>query len=179
MKTYIQSLIITLLCVLSTQAMAQEDWEMYQTDQFRVEVPQAMELTSTIVNTSLGDLENTTYTCKGSEEKGSKTYQINSVSYPTGTFPMDSIELIQEYLAAAIETRAASVNGSLVYKTLEKKGEQTVYLYRIKYNSGHEVIKGKAILTADTFYMLQAFCHRDQSLHEDMDYFLNSFKVNL
>ncbi|MBK7525186.1 MAG: hypothetical protein IPI53_13840 [Saprospiraceae bacterium] len=57
----------------------------------------------------------------------------------------------------------------------------TVYspkkLYKINYNDGHAVVKGKMYIINDRFYSIQAFSSFQKSTDQSIDRFLDSFKI--
>lgn len=158
---------------------AQDGWIEYKAEDvmsFSVDVPGQMESTSKNIKTTVGELNAITYAYQGAAEDANYLYLINLVQYPEGTFPADSIDLIEEYLQNAALTSAEKVNGDLVYAT--ELDENLSKLFRIKYNDGDAVIKGKSYIRDDVFINLQVFTVKSKSLNNEMDYFLDSFKVN-
>jgi len=157
---------------------AQEDWIKFKVDEnlaFTVDVPGNMEKTSKSLKTAVGELDVLTYAYQGEEEDANYLYLINMVQYPEGSFPSDSTELIADYLTNAIESSVEKVNGELLYSTpIENKFGK---LFRIKYNGGDAIIKGKVYIRKDVFVSLQVFTVERKSLNDEMDIFLDSFRM--
>jgi len=160
--------------------ISQHDWISYSPDEgpfFSVEVPSEMEIKSNQVDTEIGRLITMAYILEGSESDKNKLYLINSVVYPEGSFPQDSIGLKLDYLSESITSTVINAGGQLIYSQEQKVGGELGYVFRIKYNDGTGIIKGKAVISGDTFFMLKVYSHKDDSLNQDMDYFLNSFRL--
>jgi len=158
----------------------QGGWFLYEDSSdgdFSVEVPGQMDVRSKVMETSLGELTSVAYTLEGMDEDKNRLYLITKVSYPDGTFPADSVSLIDMYLEEAVYSTAENVGGEVVYASKSDRTGPETFLFRIKYNEGVAVIKGKAIIKDDTFYLLQVYCHTDDSLNREMDYFLDSFSL--
>ena len=159
--------------------LAQDSWIKYTAEEvipFSVDVPGDMEATSKSIKTAVGELITQTYAYQGKAEDPNYLYLINLVQYPEGAFPVDSVDLINEYLDNSILTSTEKVGGSLIYTSdLEKLNGK---LFRIKYNDGNAVIKGKSYIKDDVFISLQVFTIKAKSLNDEMDYFLDSFEVN-
>ena len=165
--------------VLPKLSHAQDNWINFKSDNvlpFSVEVPGEMEETTNNVKTAVGELNTFTYAFQGVEGDPNYLYLINLVQYPEETFPIDSIDLIEEYLQNAALTSAEKVHGELVYSTdTDRKNGK---LFRIKYNGGNAVVKGKSYIKNDVFVNLQVFTVQSKSLNNEMDQFLDSFKMN-
>ena len=158
--------------------LSQDDWVKFEADEvltFSIDAPGEMEESSKSIKTAIGDLKALTYAYQGGEDDANYLYLINLVQYPEGTFPKDSVDLVDEYLNSAILTSTEKVNGELVYSA--ELDYDTGKLFRIKYNDGNAVVKGKAFIKSDVFISLQVFTVKGQSLNREMDYFLDSFKV--
>jgi len=175
-------ILLSTLLMWSLYAEAQpEQWITYKdavSEEFSVEVPISMEVKTKEMETSLGKLKSVAYTVEGTEDDANMLYLITKVAYPAGTFPADSIELAEEYLTEAVTTTAESVGGEVVYVSRSDRSGPITYLFRLKYSGGQAVIKGKAIISGDSFYLLQVYCHTNDSLNSEMDDFLNSFTLH-
>ena len=157
---------------------AQEDWIKFKGEgdlNFSIDAPGSMNKTSKTLTTAVGELDVLTYDYQGEEEDANYLYLINMVQYPEGTFPLDSISLIVDFLDNAIESSIENVKGELLYSTpIENESGK---LFRIKYNDGDAIIKGKVYIRKDVFVSLQVFTVKSKSLNDEMDIFLDSFKM--
>ena len=162
----------------SNSTTAQNDWIKFESDgalTFSVDVPGEMEKTTNSFKTAVGELDVVNYAFQGGEDDPNYLYLINMVKYPEGTFPKDSIDLVEEFLNNAIETSVAKVKGELIYSSSIKNGLGK--LFRIKYNEGGAIIKGKSFINKDVFISLQVFTIERKSLNDEMDVFLDSFRM--
>jgi len=171
-------LVVALLSFVKLDA--QNDWTQFSADEvlsFQVDVPDVMEKSKKTIKTAVGELTTYTYAYQGAEADPNYLYLINCVQYPEGTFPTDSIELIDAFLENAAQTSAERVSGSVVYTS--EMDNDFGKLFRIKYNDGEAVIKGKSYIQKDVFILLQVFTVQSKSLNDEMDYFLDSFRIDL
>lgn len=169
---------LLLFFLVPNMIWAQDNWIIYESKSdlsFTVEVPGEMEKTENTVKTAVGDLAIVNYAYQGSEEDPNYLYLINIVQYPEETFPKDSVGLMNEYLASVVESSVAKVNGELIYSSDIDRG--TGKLFRIKFNNGDAIIKGKSFIRDDVFISLQVFTIQNKSLNDEMDVFLESFKL--
>ena len=150
-----------LLLIGINPSFAQEDWIKFKAGEnlaFTVDAPGSMEKSAKSLKTAVGELDVLTYSYQGEETDANYLYLINMVQYPDDTFPIDSTELIADFLTNAIESSVANVNGELIYSTpIENEFGK---LFRIKYNSGEAIIKGKVYVRKDVFVSLQVFYRR-------------------
>lgn len=179
MKTSIQTILFSIAIFLQINVLqAQESWIRFETKDelsFSVEVPGEMERTEETFKTAVGELNVINYAFQGKEEDPNYLYLINMVQYPDGTFPSDSIDLIKSYLTNSIESSIDKVEGELIYSSEIEQGAGQ--LFRIKYNNGDAIIKGKSLLIKDVFVSLQVFTIEQRSLNDEMDVFLDSFRI--
>lgn len=170
---------IVFASILTVATTGQSSWLTFYAEpdsSFKVEVPATMSKSEKAVTTELGELVTIAYTLEGGEDDQNKLFMINEVRYPDGTFPADSIELQNEYLTAAIETAARTISGEVLYQHPLDKDSYTGFLFRIKYNEGNAVMKGYSLLYKDRFYMVKVYAHTNDSLNDEMKFFLESFE---
>lgn len=168
------------ILIFQNLGYTQDDWMNYKADavlSFSVDVPSKMEFESKEIETAIGSLTTQTYSVKGAEEDLNYLYLINIVEYPLGTFPADSTDLINEYLSSSINSTVDKVNGELIYSSeIDEKDNGIGKLFRIKHNNDQLIIKGKSFIKKDAFMSIQVFTIQQNSLNDEMDFFLDSFK---
>jgi hypothetical protein len=173
------SIIVTLSSVFTSSA--QGDWILYKADavlSFEVQVPAEMGVKTKEITTDLGTMTTTTYAHEAGEEASNFLYVINVVEYPPGVFPADSIDLIDDFLSEAILSIADGLDGELVYQSdIQEENNGQGMLFRLKYKDGFGVIKGKTYMKDDVFITLQVYTTKDNSLNDEMDLFLDSFRA--
>ena len=85
--------------------------------------------------------------------------------------------LIEELFLATIDESVNNLAGALDYSTHITYKNYPGILYRIKYNQGKAVVKSKAYVIGDEFYVLQVFSTIDNSINDTMDQYLDSFRI--
>ena len=169
------------LFIFQSIIYGQENWINFKADavlSFTIDVPTEMEFETKEISTAIGKLSTQTYSLKGSSEDPNYLYLINIVEYPIGTFPSDSLELMDEYIINSINSTVEKVDGELIYSSAIEGGQNGYgRLYRIKHNNDQLVIKGKSYIKKDAFLNIQVFTTKDKSLNNEMNYFLDSFKA--
>lgn len=171
-------LVFISFCFAFQPIIGQEEWVQFKVEDglnFSVEAPGPMEESSKRIKTAVGELEVVTFSYQGTEEDPNYLYLINMVQYPEGMFPKDSLDLKNEFLDNSIVSSVDRVQGELIYSTSIESGKGK--LFRIKYNDGNAIVKGKSYLIKDVFVNLQVFTIQNKSLNDEMDYFLDSFKM--
>ena len=165
----------------SNVACAQDSWINFKADavlSFEVQVPAIMGVKTKEITTDLGLMTTATYAHEGKDEEANFLYVVNVVEYPSGTFPHDSLDLKNEFLDESIESMLIGIDGELVYKSEIAEGKNGLgRLFRVKYNEGYGVIKGKVFIKDDVFITLQVYTIKEKSLNDEMDLFLDSFRA--
>lgn len=170
-----------LITIGQSISYSQNDWINYKADavlSFSVDVPAEMEYISKTIKTAVGELTTHTYIHQGSEKEPNYLYVINIIEYPYKTFDSDSLELINTFLEESVQTVARSVGGEVIYASkLDISPNGNGILYRVKYNDNTAIIKGKSFINQDVYINLQVFTTKDNSLNDEMNTFLDSFKT--
>lgn len=161
--------------------IGQSEWITYKADallSFEVQVPAEMGIKTKEITTDLGVMTTATYAYEGTEEDVNFLYVVNVVEYPSGTFPADSTSLVDDFLSETVLSIADGVKGELVYQSeIQEERNGQGKLFRLKYDNGYGVIKGKTYMKDDVFITLQVYTTRDNSLNDEMDLFLDSFRA--
>lgn len=146
-------------------------------ENFVIEVPHAMKDGQKKILTDVGELKPKTWICQGEKGDQNHLYLLSYVDYPSDTFHPDSIQLIKDFLQASLETHIHDLNGTLTYQSESPYITYPGILYRASYNANQHVVKSRVILVNDRFYALQVYTNSEQSLNEDMNRFLHSFRI--
>jgi hypothetical protein len=170
----------SLLIVLSSFVLLASTWKEFKTydGKFRVLVPMGeMNEKVTKIKTALGEVNYHTFMHR-SEEKNPDCvfYVVNYCDYPTGTFPADSTELINDFMTETINESVRVTGGTLTYQSdiqiLMNKGK----IWRVQYNGDRALIKSKCFLVGDRFYLIQTMMLKAKSMNPSADKFLDSFQ---
>ena len=129
--------------------------------------------------TSVGRLEyHIFYHQPSDEEADNLFYAVHYCQYPEGTLPADSTDLIADFLESTMESAAESVGGKILYSTdIQLDNTHPGKLWRIDFNDGKAVVKSKAYIVNDRFYMVQTVSKQEKNINLDAEKFLDSFKV--
>ena len=173
--------IASILLLTTSMAAGQKDWITYKADavlSFEVQVPSELGVKTKDITTDLGVMTTTTYAHEGTNDDMNFLYVVNVVEYPSGTFPKDSLDLKNEFLEQSIKSMSDGIDGELVYQSeISEEGNGIGRLFRLKYNEGYGVIKGKVFIKDDVFITLQVYTIKEKSLNDEMDLFLDSFRA--
>ena len=127
--------------------------------------------------TPVGELTYHSLFYEAGAEADNVLYMISWVDYPAGSIHSDSLELVNSFLDATVETAVLNVDGELMYQTeVEVEGFPGRY-WRIDYNSGTAVIKTKAFVAGRRYYSLQVASRKSKNLNRSVDQFFDSFKL--
>lgn len=158
---------------------AQDSWTTYRSDagRFTIDTPAELKDGTKTILTAIGEMTVYTLMTEGAEEDNNYLYLINYSDYPKGTFDPDSTQIIMSFFESTINASIESLGGELIYDSDISIKNHPGRLYRIKYNDGSAVVKGKIYLVGDRFYSLQVFTLTEQSLNDEMNAFLDSFRI--
>jgi hypothetical protein len=171
--------IISILTFLPLASVFSQSWSIFKDpDQiFEIEIPGEIEQKEKRILTGIDTIDVYSYVVDRSEEKEPNfLYLVNVADYPEGTFPPDSIQLIEDFLEASVESLVLNLGGNLDY-TVSHSLLSDALLLRISQEDKNTIIKAVVLLSKDRFFTLQVFTHKQYSLNEDVDRFLNSFAL--
>jgi hypothetical protein len=170
----------SLLILLSSLTLTALTWKEFKTyeGKFRVLTPTG-EMTEKVKNikTGLGEVAYHTFINRPEEKNPDCVfYVVNYCDYPKGTFPVDSTDLINEFLDETVNESVKAVGGVLTYQSdiqiLTNKGK----IWRVQYNGDRALIKSKCFLVGDRFYLVQTMMKKEKSMNPSADKFLDSFQ---
>jgi hypothetical protein len=129
------------------------------------------------IKTPLGDLKYHSFYCTPTEDEAeNKVYLISYVDYPEGVLHRDSLELRKSLFEETINSAVESVNGQLMYQDNVELKEVQGKFWRIDYNKGNAVMKSRAFIVANRFYVVQVATTKARSRNLEADKFLESFR---
>lgn len=168
--------LLTLL--LLGESLTGQTWSSYTDPDslFAIEAPGNVLIKEKSVLTGIHDLNVFTYYIKGIDEDPNSLYLINVADYPSGTFPVDSSELVEEFLNESLESLQLNLRGKIDYRQPIHEPAQG-FLSRISQHDKDVVVKVKTFIFEDRFYTLQVFTPSDKSLNDSVDRFLHSFRL--
>ncbi len=150
-------------------------WISYLSDDgnFSISFPEEPIVKSEEVQTTLGSLDVLTVYCEGGEEDRNNLYLVNTMEYPEEYALRDSTATKDEMLRGSIEEIRVQLGGRIDYSSEGQKG----YKYRISYNKDSAICKGQIFFSGNEYYSLQVFTSSTNSLNDDMERFLKSFRL--
>lgn len=155
-------------------------WREFKTyeGKFRVLVPKG-EMTEKVtkIKTALGSVDYHTFMHR-SEDKSPDCvfYVVNYCDYPKGTFPVDSTDLINDFLDETVKESVRTVGGNLTYQSDIQILTNYGKIWRVQYNGDRALIKSKCFLVGDRFYLIQTMMMKEKSMNPSADKFLDSFQ---
>ncbi len=142
----------------------------------RVYVPERMEAKVVELQTDLGTVELHNYSYQQKEDPGN-IFMLNLNVYEDATFHQDSSILQREFLVSTLNELVDNINGIVDYSEHYEIQDSPALKYRISYNQNGTIAKGKMVLKKDVLYLVQVFTSSEKSLNDDMELYLNSFKI--
>ncbi|NUO02208.1 MAG: hypothetical protein HUU01_16500 [Saprospiraceae bacterium] len=104
-------------------------------------------------------------------------YMISWCDYPEGSFHPDSIDLLDEFFHATMESAAFSVKGTVVYSDAWEMDGHRGRIWRIDYLDGNAIIKTRAFVAGDRYYALQTVSRKERHLNPSGEKFFDSFRL--
>jgi hypothetical protein len=168
------TLLLLLLHSLSGTWTEFKDFE----GKFRAMIPtETMEHKTQTIKTAMGDLKYHSFFCTPTEKEAeNKVFLISYVDYPEGVLHPDSTELRESLFSETINSSVASVSGTLAYETNVNVKEVQGKFWRIDYNKGNAVMKTRAFIVGNRFYIAQVATVKARSRNLEADKFLESFR---
>jgi hypothetical protein len=156
-----------------------DDWVLFvdPNDKFEVSVPDSANLSTTTVNTALGDLEYVVVKSREVVEKVVVLYTVSYCDYPEGIFHRDSTELIELFFDETVAEAVESVNGDLLYSENYRGEAYPARLWKIVSKKLDMQIKSKAMIVGDRYYCLQVTSPGSSNVLDSGKRFFDSFKV--
>ena len=179
-KLVIHSIVFT---ALYQPLISQNHWLAYTDpdELFSIQVPYGIKEMQKRILTGIDTVDVYTYASLRPQEIATDSIPINLVliniaDYPEGTFPEDSITLIESFLQASMESLSINLKAHLDYQVPITSPVNGVKC-RLTLHDKSDVVKCILFIYEDRFYTLQVFSPTLQSLHPDIDRILDSFSL--
>ena len=173
MKT---SFLLLLFLPLVTSAQ----WSLFTSydGRFQIPAPRSLDYQQATVETPLGEIVYHSYFHKPENDpQGNQWFSVSYCDYPDGAVHSDSTELLVDFFEESIKESAFSVNGEVRYVEDIDYNSFPGRFWRVDYMDGQVIIKSKAYLVAQRFYVIQVVSLKDKSVNEDSARFLDGFKL--
>lgn len=169
-------LLFTFAILFSIQTQGQE-WKAFESIDggFSIMTPTLMEEKHAVVTTGIGEIEVHTYFINPKDTLGNYLYLINYYDLPEDLIPKDSSDLAEDFLRNTLDQSIEDIDGSLMYSSEIRIGDNPGLMWRSKSEKG--VVKCRAYIIGNRFYMLQVYSIESKSLNKYIDMFLESFTI--
>ncbi|MBK7410823.1 MAG: hypothetical protein IPJ40_23860 [Saprospirales bacterium] len=145
---------------------------------FQIPSPKPLAHQESTVETPMGVIIYHTYFHQPEKDpNGNQWFSVSYCDYPDGTIHSDSTDLLEEFFEETIKESASSVNGEVRYVEHIDYNTLPGRFWRVDYLNGQVVIKSKAYLIANRFYVIQVVILKDKSANSDAARFLDGFKL--
>ena len=174
MKYIALSLFLLVFLITSAQS-----WSSYidPDELFEIEVPGEVEVREKRILTGIDTIDVYSYVIDRSiQGEANFLYLVNVADYPEGTFPADSVSLIDDFLQASVESLVLNAGGKLDYSAEHGTLSDALKL-RISQEDKDTIIKAVVLISKDRFFTLQVFTRKLYSLNKEVDRFLDSFTL--
>jgi len=104
-------------------------------------------------------------------------YLIEYYDYPEGTFPEDSTALKLFFYEQTAQATSYEIGGTLSYSSESSVDGIDGFLYRCQYKNDAYVMKSRMFFVGDRFYHIKVYSEKEFSLNDEMDWYLDSFKL--
>lgn len=181
LKGGILGLLMTLTTLVFAQASNWSDWVLFESKDgsFSMIAPSEPEYLQKEITTSIGAMKLHSYMVapQFDEQNPNLMYLVEYYDYPQGTFPEDSIELKQFFYEQTAQATSYEIGGTLSYSSKSSLGGIDGFLYRCQYKNDTYVMKSRMFFVGDRFYHIKVYSEKETSLNDEMDWFLDSFKL--
>lgn len=157
-------------------SLAQE-WERVKLADYpySIQFPGKPEVKQKLISTTLGEQGILSVTFKPETDDPVFFYSLQLVEYPEGTYHRDSVELIEKSLDESLQVLAETLKCKVTYQS--DMDNHASRIFRLEDKLSKQTVKGKMYLDKDTLIYCFAFTSIEKSLHNNIDYFLDSLQI--
>lgn len=169
-------------CTVAVLALQLFPWQPFVSLEggFQILAPGDLQHKVQEIETEMGTIDYHTYfLATTGDSVGNFVYMVSFYRAESLEIPKDSVDLLKDFFDVTVEQAAQSVSGEVViYDDLIYRYKYPGRFWRIHYNEGASVLKTRVYLIDGTFYSIQVATDASSSLSDDIDRFLDSFKLN-
>lgn len=166
--------------LLFVPALLPGQWSVFSSadGRFQIPAPKPLQHQESTVETDMGLITYHTYYYQPEKDpNGNQWFSVSYCDYPEGAVHSDSTELLDEFFEETIKESAFSVDGEVRYVENLHYNDYPGRFWRVDYLKGEVVIKSKAFVVANRFYVIQVVILKDKSVNPDATKFLDGFKL--
>jgi hypothetical protein len=174
-----KKIIIAIAAVVTLVSFAPPEWMQFRNidGRFKVLTRGAMTEKMAFIETDLGSIETHTFVYQPEEQEENLVYMIMYYDFPEGSMHSDSTELIKTFFDTTVEEATASVKGTLIYENAMEHEGYPARQWRINYLENKAVIRSRAFIVKNRFYLLQTIGLTEVEQNNVTDFYLNSFRL--
>ncbi len=181
LKGFILGILLTLSTSIWSQSSNAADWVTFKSrdGSFTMASPSEPEYLAKEITTTVGAMELHSYMVapQYDDQNPNLMYLIEYYDYPEGTFPEDSMDLKQFFYEQTAQATSYEIGGKLSYSSKSSVNSIDGFLYRCQYKNDTYVMKSRMFFVGDRFYHIKVYSEKDTSLNDEMDWYLDSFKL--
>lgn len=181
MKIGMKYLVFPFFIIQFFYVAGQNQWKIYKNEnpEFSILVPGKVEQKEKIIITDIGEtLINSIYSKSSTDSTDNYLYIINYYSIDRNLIFSDSFD-IKQYMTNMANNICDKSKSKMIYSQYQDNSSYNSLIYRCENESIDQALKGKIIFHDDTIFSLQVFTTKQYSLNQNIDKFLNSFRLNL
>ncbi len=165
--------------ILLTQPLTGQEWKVFNSYEggFSVLSPGPMESKLSVITTEAGEVDLNTLYYTEQDTSGRFVYLINFYDLPKDWVETDSTEVVYEFLQNTVDQSIEDVSGNLLYANEIEFKDHPGIMWRVEYEGGS--MKSKAYIIDKQFIVLQVFSEKRHSLSDNIDQFLDSFRLKI
>lgn len=165
--------------ILLTSALNGQEWKVFNSYEggFSVLSPGPMESKLSIITTEAGEVDLNTLYYTEQDTAGRFVYLINFYDLPQDWIDLDSTEVVYSFLQGTVDQSIADIEGNLLYANEIEFKDYPGIMWRAEYEGGS--MKSKAYIINKQFIVLQVFSEKRHSLSDNIDKFLDSFRLKI
>ena len=158
--------------------ISSSEWTVFKSNEGQFSILAPGEITQDIktIETDIGTIDYLSFFHATNEDAEFKRiFAVSYCEYPKHTVHSDSTDMLLEFFAATIE-QSIPEGGKLIYETPEQIEGYPGRLWRTSYGN-LKIVKSKAFLVENRFYLIQVFSDNKRANKRDGDKFLDSFRL--
>ncbi len=168
----------TMWLLFSATFLIPADWTVFKSNegQFSILTPGDIIQDVRTIETDIGTIDYFSYYHAENLEKEDKTiFSVSYCEYPLHSVHSDSTDMLLEFFATTV-SQSIPEGGKLIYKSPEQIEGFPGRLWRTSYGD-NKIVKSKAFLVNNRFYLIQVFSNNKRANRRDGDKFLDSFRL--
>lgn len=156
------------------------NWTVFTSENggFTIMTPAPLDLAVQSIPTHVGDIQLYTYTHKVVDSTAQVfQYSVTYYEYPEILIPSDSTEMVTQFFDETLSAIAERIDGHIVYSEPVPFRDYPAMLTRISYQDDKFALKNKLVLANNRFYLIEVFSTSDKVVDNDINKFIDSFKL--